>query len=334
MSRKSTGAALVGLLALTGVLLVAPTANAAEPTTDLVVEADDLNTRGTRVGPRDVRPLYAGVHNRGETTVSDFSITVTVPYGATFVERYRDCTYVNWYPNAREQGGFVYGPTEVTCLVPLDLGPDTELALYDPVSDKSLFNVRFGRNLAGPEEHAGFFSVASAPDPTGTPGDGPSFKEALTTVPPRPHDEIDGSNSAAQFSVWSAPNGGDVAVTVPPVRGKAGDTVDLAFEVYNNGPSDGSGPTVLITAPSGTAILPAESCWTEGTDHEQQPESARVRCVYEGFFPTVNSGQGIARHSVPLKIKSSPGTDGVVEASGVRTETKPGNNKAPIVVQP
>ena len=126
----------------------------------------------------------------------------------------------------------------------------------------------------------------------------------------------------------------DVAVTVPPVRGSVGQTVDLTFRVTDLGPSDGGGPGVLIVAPSGTVLLPAQWCWTDGTPHQQLPESTRVRCNFESYFPTMHSGHGRVGQTIGLRIKSTPGRDGSITASGEiaeGTEYLPRNNTARIV---
>ncbi len=113
-----------------------------------------------------------------------------------------------------------------------------------------------------------------------------------------------------------------------------GETVDLTYQVVNHGPSDGSGPGIVITAPSGTVLLPAEWCWTAGTEHEQRPESAGLECNFESYFPTVHSGCGRVGATVQLKIKSKPGRDGSIRVRGEivpGTESRPGNNTVPII---
>jgi hypothetical protein len=146
--------------------------------------------------------------------------------------------------------------------------------------------------------------------------------------------ELDESDNFANFAVWSKANKLDVAVSVPAVEGAVGDTVDLTYEIVNNGPSDGGGPGAVITAPSGTVLLPAEWCYTDGTDNEQKPESAKLQCHFESFFPTTASGLGKIKPTVQLKIKSTPGTDGtiVVDGATAAKEYKPANNTAKIVI--
>jgi hypothetical protein len=81
-------------------------------------------------------------------------------------------------------------------------------------------------------------------------------------------------------------------------------------------------------------LLPADWCWTDGAAQRQQPESAKLRCNFESIFPATASGYGRLRHTVRLKIKSSPGTDGtiVVDATMESTESDPADNTAAIVI--
>ncbi|MFC3501744.1 LPXTG cell wall anchor domain-containing protein [Micromonospora krabiensis] len=146
--------------------------------------------------------------------------------------------------------------------------------------------------------------------------------------------ELDESDNYADFRFWSKKNVLDVAVTAPAVKGAVGQTVDLTYEVVNNGPSDGGGPGVIITAPSGTVLLPAEWCYTDGTPGEVLPESGKLRCNFESEFPSVASGYGRIKATVKLKIKSAPGTDGTIVVNGAMssTESNPANNTARIVI--
>ncbi|MEV4540932.1 peptidase [Micromonospora echinaurantiaca] len=315
---------------------------------DLVAAADDLNSEDDPVGPGDVVPLYAGVANEGDTAATNFTIRVSVPTGATFVERYNDCTYTDYYPKDTGKP-YVYGPGEVTCTVPVTLEPGDGLLLFDDQTGKSLFNVTFGRNLHGPYQHYGFLEVAltgEARAPKNTvraEGTGPSFADAVRKQQAKARNagldaqrELDESDNLADFRFWSRKNTLDIAVTAPAVRGAVGQTIDLTYEIINNGPSDGGGPSVLITAPTGTVLLPSpEWCWTDGTDYETRPESAKLRCNFESEFPAVASGYGRIKATVQLKIKSTPGEDGTIEAHSVvggSEEAKPENNTARIVI--
>jgi hypothetical protein len=319
---------------------------------DLVALAADLNTASNRVGGGDEKPLYSAVANEGDTAATDFTFTVDLPTGATFVERYTGCTYTDYYPNDLGKPGFVYGPSAVTCVAPLTLEPGEALLLFDETTGDSVFNFRFGKNLSGPDEHHGSFGVApadevlAAKDVKGVKGTGPSFADAVRkrqaaaekagpAALDRALAELDDSDNYASFAFFTKKNTLDVAVKAPAVSGSVGDTVDLKYEVVNNGPSDGGGPSVVITAPSGTVLLPAEWCYTGGTEGETRPESKVLRCNFESEYPTVFSGYGRIKATVQLKIKSTPGTDGtiVVKSDGVgSTESKPANNRARIVV--
>ncbi|WP_431944546.1 peptidase [Micromonospora marina] len=316
---------------------------------DLVAAAADLNDKSKPVGEGDRVPLYSGVLNEGDSPATDFTVRVDLPTGATFVERYSDCTYVGYYP--KNVGlPYVYGPGQVTCTVPLTLKPGEGLLLFDDETGESLFNITFGRNLPGPGENYASFSTAlageaeTAKKAAATKGNGPSFAAAAEKLHAEAvraglarksvvERELDESDNYADFRYWSKKNTLDVAVTVPPVQGAVGQTVDLTYEVVNNGPSDGGGPGVVITAPSGTVLLPSEWCYTDGQPGKTLPESAKLRCNFESEFPSVASGYGRITPTVKLKIKSTPGTDGTIVVDGATssTESKPENNTARIV---
>jgi hypothetical protein len=317
---------------------------------DLVAAATDLNTESDPIGPGDTAPLDAAVINQGDTAATNFAITFSLSTGAALVERYSDCTYTDYYPNATGQG-YVYGPSEVTCVAPLTLEPGEALLLFDEQTGESLFHATFGRNLSGPEQHYGLFGVSPADEVRAakgskrTGGTGPSFADAVRKRQAEAAKrsvsrqksalrKLDNSDNFADFSFWSKKNTLDFAVTAPAVKGAVGQTVNLTYEVVNNGPSDGGGPRVIITAPSGTVLLPADWCYTDGTENEQLPESAKLRCSFESEFPTVASGYGRIRATVKVKIKSTPGTDGTIVATniGVSPESKPANNTARIVI--
>jgi hypothetical protein len=319
---------------------------------DLVAMAEDLSTRNNPVGPGDTAPLHAAVLNEGDTPATDFSFTFSLHTGAVVVERYNDCTYTDYWPDAVSGTEYAYGPSEVSCVVPLTLKPGEALVLFDEAGGESAFTARFGRNLAGPLRHTGLFSVAvagelaAAKGVRAVKGNGPSFaakaKKLQAAAAKRggarkgiAAQELDELDNYADFSFWSKKNTLDVSVTAAPVEGAVGKTVEVVYEVVNHGPSDGGGPGVDIIAPSGTVLLPTEWCWTAGTDNEQRPESKQLRCNFESIFPSVHSGYGRLKPTVRVKIKSTPGTNGTITArsGGVGSiESKPANNTAAIVI--
>ena len=319
---------------------------------DLVVLADDISPQNKPLGPGDKRPLYAAVGNEGDTAATDATITLDLPTASTIVEKYSDCTYTTYFPKATGAAGFVYGPGHIVCPLPA-LEPDDGLVLFDPQTGESLFNLTFGKNMPGPEMSTGYLSAQLAGEAKlakgakKVAGTGSSFAAAVKNLQERAQasksalakqksalKEIDESDNSAEFRWWSKPNKLDVQVTAKPVTGKAGQAVDLKYEIVNNGPSDGGGPSVVITAPSGTVLLPAEWCYTDGTPHEQKPESTKLRCNFESVFPSVASGYGRISQTLKLKIKSAPGSDGTIYAQSCcvgSTETNKANNTAKIV---
>ena len=314
---------------------------------DLVVAANDLNTAKTPAGPGDVVPFLGAVGNEGDTAATDATITLGLATYATVAERYSDCTYTDYFPH--DQGApYVYGPSEVTCPLPT-LEPNEGLLLFDPQTGESVFNVTFGRNMPGPEENYGSLMAGLADEAVAAKGvksvkgTGPSFAAALkklqaskSAAAARKSElkELDESDNYASFHWWSKPNKLDVRVTAKPVTGEVGQTANLTYSIVNDGPSDGGGPSAVITAPSGTVLLPDEWCYTDGTEHEQRPESTKLRCNFESEFPSVASGNGTITRTLKLKIKSAPGTDGTIYAESCcvgSTETNKANNTTRIV---
>jgi len=315
---------------------------------DLVVAADDVTTDKDPVGGGDTRPFHAAVLNQGDTAAEGATVTLDLPTGASVVERYSDCKYTTYYPKANNSGGYVYGPSSITCPLPtLEVGES--LLLFDPETGESAFHLLFGRNLSGPEEHSGSFQAAlpeqalAAKGVKSVAGDGPSsFAAKLKELKQKPTAsakskatlrEADEENNYAGFSFWSKKNTVDVRVTAQPVTGDAGQTVDLTFEVANLGPSDAGGPAVLITAPSGTVLVPGKWCQSVGSELTQ-PGPGKWRCFYQSEYPTVYSGYGRIKATVKLKIASTPGTDGTISADFccvASTETNKANNTARIV---
>ncbi len=317
----------------------------------LVAFAEDVSTEEEPVGPGDRVPFLGAIGNEGDSTAAGAFLQLDLSTHTTVVERYSDCTYIGYYPDA-EGGDYVYGPSQVVCPLP-DLDPGDGVLLFDPESGESLFTLTFGRNMPGPADHYGYLEAQIAPQARsakgvkGVKGDGPKFADAVKKLQARTAaskrsvaerdatlEEIDEQDSYAGFRYWSKKNTLDVRVEAKPIRGEVGATVELPYRVINDGPSDGGGPSVLITAPTGTVLLPAEWCWTDGTEHEQRPESKRLRCNFESEYPAVASGLGTVDHTVKLKIKSAPGTDGTIYGESCcvgSAESDRSNNTARIV---
>ena len=101
----------------------------AGPGPDLVAAADDLRTPGASVGGGDRRSIRAEIRNDGGVAADGgFTFTLQLGEGAGFVERHRDCTYTDHWPDD-DGGPWVYGPSEVTCTVAAPLGAHETLAL-------------------------------------------------------------------------------------------------------------------------------------------------------------------------------------------------------------
>ncbi|WJK33643.1 peptidase [Solwaraspora sp. WMMA2065] len=312
---------------------------------DLVAMVDDINTTAEPVGPGDTAPLYAAVLNEGDSTADSYTIGLDLPTGVGFVDQYTDCDYTSYWPDDQQVEGYAYGPSRVSCALTIPLAPGETLFLVDEQGE-SLFDLYFGNNLAGPGETSGSFEArlvaedpAQAQARASTAG-GKSINEALAKAQASAGrsaasllEKIDTEDNVDYFAVHTKPNTFDIAVTAEPVTGEPGETVDLTFTVVNNGPSDGGGPGVTVTAPSGTVLLPSDWCYTEGEPGTRLPESPALRCNFESLFPATASGGGQITHTLQLKIKSAPGTDGtiVADSGGPSTESDPSNNTVAIV---
>ena len=297
----------------------------------------DLNTAGTRIGPGDVRPIFAAVHNNGFVPLTEYRINVLLPTGAVLVERYRDCSYTSLLPKGGGDG-YAYFPTQMDCHLSRPLRPGETLPLFDPATKRTLLHVTFGRNLSGPNRHVGHF-VTVPEAPPGRPDNptGPSFAAAVDRLPilaagPEPAG-LHSDGAISDFGIWSKPNRFDIAVTAPRAEVAGPSLIRIDFALVNNGPSDSGRLEYVITAPRGTVITMApfdDTCETVGHPGELEAESAQVRCLTRTEeFPTSHSGILRQDENFLLKVKSRVGGGGkiVVHGGGVgSTESDPRNN--------
>lgn len=332
---------------------------------NLVASAENIGSEQDRVGAGDTRPLNAALVNKGDTAMEGFYVTIGLPTGATFAERYSDCVYSIDWPG-EPPAGYVYGPSTVTCRTTLALLPDEGLALFDPETGEAVFNATFGKNLPGPERDLGFFEVgpldeqqlpdtrararsaggapsfadkvaelrAQAKDtPTAQPGDpGTASKPGTASAPETARDSETASN-LAEFEIWTKANSHDFGVSATTVTGDVGDTVEVPYTITNHGPSDGSAGWRIV-APSGTVLLPSERCYFHDGQGNPVAELPEVTCNTESEWPAKASGAGVVTATIRVKINSTPGTDGTitVNPSGPSEELEPENNTAKIVI--
>ncbi|MFI6762361.1 peptidase [Micromonospora sp. NPDC050417] len=311
---------------------------------DLVALAEDIGSKDDRVGPGDTVPLVGAVHNEGDTATTDIFVSWQLPGEGAFVERYDDCVYTD-YRDHPDPPGYVYGPSFVTCVAPLVLQPDETVLLFDPATDKSLFNATFGKNLAGPEAARGFLEVGLADQELiaktrQQAKGGPSFAAKLKEVTTRTSsakraavaEELDWSDNLSEFQMWTKPNTVDFAVTTEPVTGSVGDIVEIPYTVVNNGPSDGAAGWEVI-APSGTLLLRSEWCYGRDASGDLLDESTTQLCGIESAFPATASGFSGISSKLRIKITSTPGSNGTITVNsyGPSPESKPENNVAKIV---
>ena len=355
-------AAMVLAALATGFITAATVAAPAQaaPGDSFRLVAVDVGSASNRVEWGNAKPIYLLMQNasRGETGAT---ITISLPIGAQFIDDYEDCTYSD-YPTGAPvdtgMSGFVYGPTRVTCELPFVFAPGQILPLFNPVTGDSAFNLVTGRNAPGPAKlSAEFGATESEPEPELLArAAAPSGKTlaaklaSFSSASSRRAEQSDTINGkgpihigkgTVPFYVFTARNTIDVTVTAPALTATIGSTVTLAFVIKNLGPSDGSGPNVKLKAPSGTVFVNDGEddppwCHVPGTDGGPWTEATELNCSFESYFPVSQfSNPDGVRGEMPLKINSTPGTDGTVTVSGEMdgsTESNPENNVAPIVV--
>lgn len=319
---------------------------------DLVAYAEDINTPGDRVGPGDIRPLTAAIYNDGDTPASEWYIQVWVPTGAGIVEQYSDCEYIDWWPGEHPDG-YIYGPNVVTCPAPPDLplGAGEGIIFVDEEGE-SLFHVAFGKSLAGPTETSGSVQVGLVEDLEGERAprrmtrkgqSGKTFADAVAGLKPTTRaaarsGEANTSNNWVSYSVWTKANHYDFGVTVEPVSGKIGDTVEIPYTVVNHGPAD-SGASWTFKAPSGTVLVDSGNdgspwCYFYNDEGQQVEELPEVTCSNESEFPSKASGYQGVKAKIKLRIVSTPGDDGTlrVRPHELGTDNNPANDVAKLVV--
>jgi len=318
------------------------------PDPDLAVSVEDLGSTEEPVGSGETHPVRATIINRGRTEARDIRLTLTLPLGSTFVERYEECDYTGGR-SGTPPDGYVYGPTTMRCVLPVSLPPGYLVRLFAPQGDEALFHVAVGANLPGPQRHTASVEVdaPAAAEPSdaarSTAAAEPSpLAERIAALPgdvepwatPR-SGPADGAELAtrAEFAIWSKPNTHDFAVEAGAVTGAVGDTVEVAYTITNRGPSDGAA-TWWIVAPRGTVLLPSE--WCSFTDEQGKPaaELTSVDCGTGQPWLAEASGAGTVSATIRLRITSTPGTNGsiTVRPSGASTEKDEANNTVKIVI--
>ncbi|MDG4789418.1 hypothetical protein O7626_26420 [Micromonospora sp. WMMD1102] len=241
----------------------------------LTAEVDDLGSAQQRVGGGDRRPLHARVFNSGDSTVPGFRLTITLPQGATFAERYTDCTYGDDLPG-EPADGYVYGPQRVTCPMQVILEPGNGVGFSDPVSGDAAFTVVFGKNLAGPAEETGRFEVdvleqplAEARRGAGTP-DGPSLAERVGQLRTAAESRAGAGQPARGKPRAPERPGGNEPTTTPerPGQDEPTTTPDRQDD------TDGPGPARPATAAQ--PHVAEFAVWTKSNSHDLEVRATAV----------------------------------------------------------
>ncbi|MEQ4301504.1 hypothetical protein ABNF97_08950 [Plantactinospora sp. B6F1] len=226
----------------------------------LVAEVGDLGSAEQRVGGGDRRGLDARVFNLGKSTLPGFRLTITLPLGATFVERYTECVYDDDLPG-EPPAGYVYGPRRVTCQMHLILEPGSGVAFSDPVSGDAAFNVVFGKNLPGPAEASGRFEAGVPDQPL------PQTRRRAATP--------DGRSLAAKVAELRARAAGaeQRSRVEPGTPEQPGDTGQLTTP-GRQAPTGGSDPAQLT--PAAEPHVAEFGIWTRPNSHDLEVRATPV----------------------------------------------------------
>jgi hypothetical protein len=325
-----------------------------DPTYDATVSLLPPNDESSPAGPGDELPIQMAVTNNGSQAMPSLQVIVRAPSGSSLSPIYDDCEYEDYFNFDSAVGG-EYGPSQATCEAPIELLPGETLALFDPTTETSVFSMVFGTNVEGPGSFYSYVAadaipVASAAAMNAAKRSG-TFAAAVMAVQrstethwPRVTtalQDADTSDNSADVEVFTAANPTDLAVEAAPAAGRVGETTTIHFVITNNGPADGGGPNLLITAPTGTVILRGTSpgsCYgfVGGAFDPDWTESTEVLCSFESYFPVTKPvGPGdAAKGWFKLKITATPGTDGTIETYNVGSsaDRNERNNIAAIVI--
>lgn len=276
----------------------------------------DQFTRGEPVKPGATAPLVFVFINNGDQTVQDIAWKVSLPRFTSFAASGNPdfCKY-------NEQR------TTATCRIrgAMIAPQGGTLAFADPMI------VRVAGDAPGPVSLSGGIigaaGAAEAPSVSALAAaranEAAAPGEIVTRSGNDPDNDLDTdpSDNAATFSVHTAANPADLAVTAGSGSGAVGATVNIAVKVANKGPASSPGTTVLVSAPSGTELVDMPT----GCEFETAGKVARCQGPVEAGEESTGT--------FAFRILSSPvGTDGKAEISGTLDDPDESNNKATITI--
>jgi uncharacterized repeat protein (TIGR01451 family) len=281
-------------------------------------------------GTEPVKPGKTGeflwlLTNAGATPIRGITYTITLPPYLTFAKHEKGCEYSRndtvakcTFPKAVVKPGEAFLRKNGTLPAPTKV----KLATSAPGPMAITGGVLTGRGLREGEAPPPDISAlgAAAADDTGVLSAAEAAKAIETTK--KKHKDIDPTDNAVPFSVFTAKNHADLSVKVTEARGQVGDTVQVRLTVKNAGPADAPQTKVKVVAPGGTEFT--------SVDSSCKPTTAGREYLCElGTFPVGQTGTGIFQ----LKILSANVNDGEAVVSSAVEDRKPKDNTAPIKVK-
>jgi LPXTG-motif cell wall-anchored protein len=289
----------------------------APPSIDLVGYAQDVwkdFKAKDGVAPGAKAPFIFFIHNEGTLDAKGITFKLTLPRFVSF-------------PENEALEGCTYGPgrTVATCTY-----PDLVLKAGEILRFETPPNVKVAADAPGPGALSGGIvdggATAIAP-PEVNPA-------AIRTAAAREHvvlakpnatqqHEIEANpkDNRADFSVYTARNPADLAVTGGSTQGTVGSTVSIPVKVRNNGPASSPNTVLKITAPTGTELvnLPAGCAF----------ETAGSVATCSGLL--VAGAEATAPFSFKIKT-GTIGSNGKAEISGPLDDTNLANNSAALTI--
>lgn len=286
---------------------------------DLFTFVEDVTDDGGRVKPGAKAPLPFAVFNFGTRTAHHVAVRITLPPFVTFPanENVRQCRYES-------------NRTAATCEFRRILKNGGGV-VFDP-----LLNVQVAKDAPGPVALTGGIidgvgdedANAETPvNPAAAPVSPDATDRALVAPAAAKQQKAAQANAASPskdlggFSVFTAANPADLAITGGSGHGTVGSTVAIAVKVKNNGPASSPHTTVKVTAPTGTELV-----------------GMPVGCVFEtagkvGKCTGPLAAGADATGVFSFKITAGTvGTNGKADISGTLADPVASNNSAAITI--
>jgi uncharacterized repeat protein (TIGR01451 family) len=295
---------------------------------DLTTYAQDVysTVEGTDpVQPGKTGELFWLLANVGANPVKGVEYSVTLPPYLTFETKDPLCTY-----NAANNVATCKNPDVI--LRPgeaLSDGADesagrtlVKLAATAPGPVALTGGIVTGRGLAELREEPAPSALAQSKAQAKSNGTAVlQAAEAQKRKKPAKAKDVDPTDNAAPFSVFTAANPADLGISAAPVSGHVGETVTVKVIVTNAGPADAIKAKVKVTAPAGTEFVSVDPTCVAAT-------AGKEYACDLGTAPKGMNDSG----DFSLKILSATVADGKAEVSSAVADPNVANNTAAIKV--